>query len=327
MKKLVLVLFAIVVIIGLVSCDGTTPVSTTYPEPSAYPAPVEPVKREGTFYFLAANNSSPFYVPGVKGFNDAGELVGMKTEFVGPMDLNVTSQAQTFEELIASPNTAGIFWYPIDFNVGMPLVKEAVEKGIPVVIGAADAPQKDRNAFIGYDNTVLGTQAGIYVAKVTGCQGTVGAISNVQESTKERIEGMMNYLKANCPDMKFVERATHDGSAANEAAVVEAYLVANPDLTLFWFADGDASNLVQLWKEKQDLGVKTMFLAMDMPPVTVQAVKDGIFIGSVGQDTYTEEFWGVLLLDALDKGLRVPDTLYLSAIIVTKENADKYLNP
>ena len=69
----------------------------------------------------------------------------------------------------------------------------------------------------------------------------------------------------------------------------------------------------------------SQFLATDMPESTLQAVKDGVFAGSIGQDTYTEEYWGVLLLDALRKGLRVPDTLYLSAIIVTPENVDQYL--
>ena len=32
-------------------------------------------KPEGVYYFLAANNSDPFYVTGVKGFNDAGKPV------------------------------------------------------------------------------------------------------------------------------------------------------------------------------------------------------------------------------------------------------------
>lgn len=291
--------------------------------PTASPASTE---QTGTYYFLAANNADPFYIPGVKGFNDAGKAVGMKTEFVGPMDLNVASQLKTFEELIANPNTKGILWYPSDFAAGEDLIKAAHAKGIPVIIGALDSPYKSRDAFVGYNNTVLGTQAGQWAAQLINCKGTVGTIG-IQSgpNVPERIKGFEDYIKSVCPDVKIVPEATHDGSASSEAATLEAYMVANPDLTLLWWADGAAGIQAQLWKEKQDLGVKTLFLATDMPPATLQAVKDGVFVGSVGQDTYTEEYWSVILMNAINKGLRVPDTLFLSAILVDKNNVDKYL--
>jgi len=165
------------------------------PEPTAEPvAEVAPVvteaPREGTYYFLAGNNSDPFYVDGVKGFTEAANSVGMKSEFVGPMDLNLASQMKTFEELIASPETKGIFWYPMDFNAGEPFVKAAVDKGIPMVIGAVDSPMKTRNAFIGYNNTVLGQQAGAWAAKLIDCKGEVGTIA-IQSSPnlEERVAG------------------------------------------------------------------------------------------------------------------------------------------
>ena len=287
---------------------------------------VELKQQEGVYYFLAANNSDPFYIPGVKGFTDAGKAVGMKTEFVGPMDASTSEQMKTFETLIASPRTKGIFWYAMDFNVGEPLVKEAQAKGIPVVIGAADSPFKTRSAFIGYNNTILGQQAGQWVEKLTGCKGKVGTISINGANLTERTEAFNAYLKKTCPEMVIVERATHDGSAAGAAQTIDAYLATNPDLTLLWFADGGAGQQAQLWKDKQANGVKTLFLATDMPPATLQAVKDGVFAGSVGQDTYTEEYVGVLLLNELHNGRRVPDTLYLSAIMIDKSNVDQYIS-
>jgi ABC-type sugar transport system substrate-binding protein len=283
-------------------------------------------EREGIFYFLAANNSDPFYIPGVKGLTDAGMAVGMKTEFVGPMEASTTEQMKTFEELIASPLTKGIFWYAMDFNVGQPLVEAAMAKGIPVVIGAADSPFKTRNAFVGYNNTVLGIQAAQWANNLIGCKGTVGTIAINGVNLDERTAAFNAYFKANCPDVKVIERVTHDGSAASEAVVLEAYLVAHPDLTLLWWADGAAGNQAQIWKEKLAQGVKILFLATDMPPATLQAVKDGIFVGSVGQDTYTEAYISIIMLDLLSKGFRVPDTMFLSAILVDKNNVDLYLN-
>jgi hypothetical protein len=49
-------------------------------------------------------------------------------------------------------------------------------------------------------------------------------------------------------------------------------------------------------------------------------------VGTVGQDTYTEEFWGMLMLAEAAKGKRIPDTVYLSAILVDQANVDKWLS-
>lgn len=295
-------------------------------QPTAVAQPTaEKTQEPGTYYFLAANNSDPFYVPGVKGFTDAGKELGVKTEFVGPMDLSLAGQMKTFEELVANPDTKGIFWYPMDFNAGEPFVKSAVDKKIAMIIGAADSPFKTRNAFIGYNNTVLGQQAGAWVAKLTDCKGSVGVVSVIGPNLEERKKGFYDYLKTTCPDLKLVDAVTHDGSVANATSVLDAYMVANPDLTLLWFCDGGAGQQAQNWKEKQTNGVKTMFLGMDMPPATLQAVKDGIFVGTVGQDTYSEEYWGMKMLYAIAHGQRTPDTMYMSAILVDKNNVDQFL--
>ena len=290
-----------------------------------------PVKNEGTLYFLAANNSDPFYEPGVKGFMDAAEMLGWNAKFVGPMDANAAAQLKTFEELVANPDTKGIFWYAADFNAGEPFVQEAVAKGVPVVIGASDSPYKTRNAFVGYDNTILGIQAADWAAELIDCKGEVGTIAINGANLEERTASFNQHIVEVCPDVVVYERASHDGSANSASATIDAYMIAHPNLSLLWFADGGAGQQVQTWKDKQKwvdgeiTGTKTLFLAMDMPEATLTAVKEGVFVGSVGQDTYTEEFFGVVLMDALNKGLRVPDTIYLSAILVDKSNVDQFL--
>ena len=314
-KKIFVFMLAMVMLAG---CASKVPAPTSI-------APPEPTQDTGVYYFLAANNSDPFYIPGVKGFTDAGTALGVKTEFVGPMDLSLAAQMSTFDQLVSNPTTKGIFWYPMDFNAGEPYVQSAVDKHIAMIIGAADSPFKTRNAFIGYDNIVLGQQAGAWVAKLTGCKGSVGTVSVIGPNLEQRKEGFYAYLKTACPELVLVDSVTHDGSAANASAVLDAYVVAHPDLTLLWFCDGGAGQQVQNWKDKQIAGTKTMFLAMDMPPATLQAVKDGIFTGTVGQDTYTEAYQAMTMLYALNHGLRVPDTSYLSAILIDKSNVDQWI--
>ena len=285
-----------------------------------------PEEPQGTFYFLAANNSDPFYVPGVKGFKDAAAAVGSKAEFVGPMDLNMAEHYETFETLIANPDTAGIMLYPADPSIQGPLILEAQAAGIPIVMAAADSPTPLRNAFVGYDNAILGVQAAEWAARLIDGKGKVGTMGLITaQNVGERMAAFSAHLVANYPEITIVESATHDGSAEGEVKALDSYLVAYPDLTLIWWADGAAGQMAQPIKERQEAGLTTLFLATDMPDACLRAVKDGVFVGSVGQDTYTEAYWSILVLDQLRKGQRVPDTLYLSAILVDKSNVDEFL--
>lgn len=318
MRKLAVLL--IVLIMVVTACDKAPTVA-----PTEYPAPEESALNEGIMYFLAANNQDAFYIPGIAGLEAAGLDLGWKTEFVGPMDMNPAEQTKTLETLIASPNTKGILMYPVDLAAQAPMIEEAVAKGIPFVIGGGDTPSKTRNAFIGYDQTVLGNQAAEWAAKLIDCQGPVGMIFISVPVTIQRRDAFYGHIKELCPDIEVVEEVTHDGSAASAAAAIESYTVAHPELSLIWFADGGAGAQAGTWKDKQAAGTKTLMLATDMPPATLEAVKEGVFIGTVAQDTFTEEYWAVVLMDAIRRGIAVPDTNLLSALLIDKLNVDQYL--
>lgn len=312
----IIIIFAV----ALAGCqDLTTPTATVAPATE---------EAKPWYPFLAGNNSDPFYAPAQNALRDFAALYGVKTSFEGPMDLNLSEQMKTFEQLCNDPRVTGIYYYPMDFAAAEVKIKECKALGKPVVIGAADSPivGTQRAAFIGVSDQVFGTQAGQWAEQLTECKGKVGMIALVQTNTDARIKAFSDYLTAACPDLKQAERITHDGSAASATAALDSYLVANPDMTLIYFADGSGGQQAQNWKDKQaDPNFKTMFLATDSPPLTLQAVKDGIFIGTVAQDTYIETWWAMLMLDALHNGKGVPDTMYLPVNRISKENVDQFM--
>ena len=279
--------------------------------------------KAGKYYFLAGNNADPFYVPGVAGFKDAAKQLGVQAEFVGPMDNSMQGQIDTWNTLLASPDTKGIFLYAFDYKAEEPLVKETIAKGIPLVFGAADSPDRNRNAFIGYDNTLLGTIAADYAMKLCPECTTFGSIGVNGANVIERRAAFEKRLKD--AGKTVYETLSNDASADGRVKSLDAYMVAHPDLGLLWFADGGAGLMAQPFKEKQQAGSKTLFLATDMPDNTLQAVKDGVFVGSVGQDTRTEAAFAMRMLYALSQGERVPDTVFLNTINVDKSNVDQYL--
>ena len=309
MKKLVFV----VAMVALLA--GCTPAAT--PTPAA--APVD----TGKYYFLAGNNADPFYVPGVAGFMEAAKQLGVKAEFVGPQDASMQGQIDTWNTLLASPDTKGIFLYAFDYAAEEPLVKETVAKGIPLVFGAADSPYRNRDAFIGYDNSLLGTIAADYAMKMCPTCTTFGSIGMTGTNVMER---RVAFEKRLIEAGKTVyATSTNDGSTDGRIKSLDSYLAAHPDMGLLWFADGGAGLMTQPFKEKQQAGLKTLFLATDMPDNTLQAVKDGVFVGTVGQDTKTEARTGMTMLYELSQGRRVPDTMYLNALLIDKSNVDEFL--
>src|SRR5512144_3420869 len=95
-------------------------------------------------------------------------------------------------------------------------------------------------------------------------------------------------IKDHCPDETVYHMGMYDGSALGAAATLDAYTVAHPDLSLLWFADGASGQTVGPWREKQQAGLKTLFLGTDIPDAALDAVKTGAWIGTMGQDTAAE---------------------------------------
>jgi ribose transport system substrate-binding protein len=274
---------------------------------------------------LAANNTNPFYEPGLEGWNTAAKELGVKVDFVGPLEPNLAEQIKTLEQLVANPSTCGILWYAMDFNAGESLVKEAEAKGITVVIANTDSPFKSRSGFVGTDNAGFGIEAAEYAAKVINCKGQVGSIGNPGAGVSLRMDAFNKHIKELCQDVNVVPSVMFDGSVQAAATLLDAYTSAHPDLTLLWWSEGAAGQMVQPWKEKIQAGLKTLFLATDMPPATLQAVKDGTFIGTLGQNTKVEEYYGLHMLYDKQHGATIPDSIFPRTLTITKANVDKWL--
>jgi ABC-type sugar transport system substrate-binding protein len=173
----------------------------------------------------------------------------------------------------------------------------------------------------------MGQAAAGYAAEVLDCKGSVGSVGNNQVVVPLRMKAFSEQIKVLCPKITVYEPSLYDGSALAAVSTVDAYMIAHPDLSLIWFADGAANDTIGPWKERIQAGTKTLFLGSDMPPAALDAVKDGTWIGSMGQDTYAEEYWGLQMMVAKALGKSIPDTIYVASLVVTKDNVDQYIVP
>lgn len=326
-------LFVVVLLIWALMLSGckddkeATATSVADSSPMPMPEPTSPPEKEpGTYYWLAANNSNSFYHPGLQGWNAAAEELNVNVEFVGPEEPNLAEQISTFEALIANPDTKGVFFYAMDFNAGEPMVIEAQENGIPVIYGNTDSPFKTRVGFVGTESKIMGQQAASYAESLIGCDDvSVAGLGNNGAVVPQRLQYFLDAFQELCPDATIMELGLNDGSLQGSISLLESYTIANPDVTLIWWGDGAAGQLVEVWKEIVDNGSKTLFLGTDMQQPALEAVRDGDWVGTIGQDTFAEEYWGLKFLVAYNKGLAIPDSTLLSTMIITPDNVDQYL--
>ena len=341
-RKKITFLLSVLVLVGLLvsACaPKATPTPTPKPEPTPTkkaevaaptpaPAPEGKLPPEDQFYyFLAANIVDPFYVPGVAGMKAAAEWLGVKgAEMVGPADLNVADQLKTWDDLLVKPGTAGILVYAVDFKAAEPYVDKTHEAGQSVVWMAADADFKTRDSFVGYDMARFGSIAADFAAAAIGGKGKVGTVGIMSSmSVAGKVEGFKERLAAAYPDIEFVEAASQDGSVDGATKALDAYMTAHPDLDLLWWADGMSGSMAGLMEEYTEGGGKTLWMATDMPPHTLAAVKEGTFIATMGQDTFTEEFTSMIMAYLTYNGFRVPGSCFLKPIIITADNVDQFL--
>src|SRR3712207_1893628 len=69
----------------------------------------------GDYVFLSIVTQVPFWVDHRQALNDVGELLGVRTEFTGPLDFDTAAQARQLDELIAR-RPAGLMIFPGDAN-------------------------------------------------------------------------------------------------------------------------------------------------------------------------------------------------------------------
>ena len=110
------------------------------------------------------------------GMKLVGEALGVRTDYVGPAEYDMTAMITAMEQVLAKPNLKGLVVVGFE-NVLVPVVNKAVDMGIPVVTVDADLPTSKRIAFVGTGNFQAGFQGGKQLAALLGGKGKVALLT------------------------------------------------------------------------------------------------------------------------------------------------------
>ncbi|GAJ10897.1 unnamed protein product, partial [marine sediment metagenome] len=126
MKKFIVLLLMVVFLASMLfigaGCKATEAVEE-----------VEEKATEKLEFVIIPKGINPWYDPCYAGFDDAGkEIGGIETRISASQEFTGEAQSKLMEDALAS-GVDGIALDPIDVAAVIPLINEAMSKGIPVV--------------------------------------------------------------------------------------------------------------------------------------------------------------------------------------------------
>lgn len=216
--------------------------------------------------------------------------------------------------LIVAPNEAE----PIT-----PVVEEAYDRGIPVIVVDRRILSEKYTAYVGADNYEIGKAIGRYVSNMLHGKGTVVEIAGLAGSTPaiDRHEGFMSVISA-CPDIRLL--AKEDGAWLRSRAEerMDTLLARFPEIDVV-YAQNDrmaAGAYAAAMRRKREKGMR--FVGTDAIPGEGYGVEqvlsgelDATFIYPTGGDRVMQ-----IAMDILNKR-DFPRETILSTSVVDRDNA------
>ncbi len=247
------------------------------------------------------NASSDFWKLAEAGVKKAqGELPNYELQFKYPAQGTAALQNALMDDLVAA-GTKAIMISSVDPKTSIDAFNR-IAKQVPLFTTDSDAPASDRIAYLGSSNTLAGVQAGEMMVKTLPkggkCMGFVGFLG--ADNAKERIAGFRKAVEGK--GIELVDVRGDDVDFAKARSNVDDVLVAKPDITcMVGFYSYNPPKIYEALKAAGKLG-KITVVAFDEDPITLGAVREGSFAGTVVQQPYEWGYQGMKLMAAYLEG-------------------------
>jgi len=273
------------------------------------------------------NGASDFWKLAEAGMAKAQrELPNFDLQWKYPERADAAIQQRLMEDLVAA-GAAAVAVSPVNPKSQT----EAFDKiagQVPLFTFDSDAAASKRAFYIGSSNTDLGKNAGeIAVKAMPGGGKCMGFVGNTgADNAVERIAGFKEV--AGPKNIELIDVRTDDHDQTRARANVDDTLVAHPEVNcLVGFYSYNPPKIFESLKANGKLGQITV-IAFDEDPITLGAVKDGTFAGTVVQQPCEWAYQGSKLFAAFlsgDKsGVPANGVLIIPGKILNKDNVDAF---
>ncbi len=281
-------------------------------------------KKQLAFVVNAASDFWKLAEAGVK--KAQGELPNYELQFKYPAQGTAALQNALMDDLVAA-GTDAIMISSVDPKTSVDAFNRIAAQ-VPLFTTDSDAPDSNRIAYLGSSNTDAGVQAGeIAIGALPNggkCMGFVGFLG--ADNAKERIAGFKKAIEGK--GIELVDTRGDDVDFARARSNVDDVLAANPEINcMVGFYSYNPPKIYEALQAAGKLGAITV-IAFDEDPITLGAVKDGSFAGTVVQQPFEWGYQGMKLMAAYMEGDKsgVPENklIIVPTKIITKDNVDQF---
>jgi len=273
------------------------------------------------------NAASDFWKLAEAGVQKAqGELPNYDLQFRYPAQGTAALQNALMDDLVAG-GTDAIMISSVDPKTSIEAFNKIAAQ-VPLFTTDSDAPDSNRIAYLGSSNTAAGVQAGEVAIKALPnggkCMGFVGFLG--ADNAKERIAGFRQAVEGK--GIELVDVRGDDVDFARARSNVDDVLAANPEITcMVGFYSYNPPKIYEALQAAGKLGQITV-IAFDEDPITLGAVRDGSFAGTVVQQPFEWGYQGMKLMAAYlegDKSQIPADKLIIVPTkVIDKGNVDDF---
>lgn len=276
---------------------------------------------------FVVNGASDFWKLAEAGVKKAqGELPNYELQFRYPAQPTAALQNALMDDLVAA-GTDAIMISSADPKTSIDAFNRIAAQ-IPLFTTDSDAPQSNRIAYLGSSNTLAGVQAGEIAVKALPkggkCMGFVGLLG--ADNAKERIAGFRQAVEGK--GITLIDVRGDDIDFARARSNVDDVLAADPSITcMVGFYSYNSPKIYEALQAAGKLGAITV-VAFDEDPITLGAVKDGSFAGTVVQQPFEWGYQGMKMMAKYlegDKSMIPADKLIIIPTkVIDKDNVDAF---
>jgi ribose transport system substrate-binding protein len=307
----------------LVACSGSDQSKSDSAKPVTTAA--GPGKNKITIAMIAKSSTNPVFLAARTGAERAAQELSSKhgiqvtVNWLTPPQEDGQVQAQRIQQAV-NDGADAVLIACSDAGKVTGAINDAVARGVVVMTFDSDAPNSQRFAFYGVDDTKTGQQVMAELAALMGGKGKVAILAGNQNAPnlQKRVQAVKDEA-AKTPGISVVGTFNHVETPQDAAAEVVRVNNAYPDMQGWAMVGGwplfTRSLLTDLNPAKHKV------VAVDALPAQLEYVEKGIVPVLLAQSVY---LWGDVgvrtIVDKLYFNKDVPANIPMELVRVTKDN-------
>lgn len=268
------------------------------------------------------------------GSDAAAAELKIKTSFVGPSDeTQIDQQIQLIENTLAR-KPDGMLLAALDGNALIPSVERMHANKVSIVTFDSGVNSEIPASFVATNNKKAGAMAAAEMGRLLNGKGKVAIVAHVAGTTSaiDRVDGFVEYMKANHPEIKLLDPLYSDGDPQRAMNQTMDITRANPDLSAVYGTNEGSAMGVATAIQSMGMQDKIKVVGFDSSEAIVNFVETGVMQAAVVQDAYQIGYIGLKTLHEAMNGKPVEKIVDVPAVLVTKANLkqekiQKIINP